>query len=348
MTASTASPAISVVVPTFNRAESVERLLSALAAQDLPRDAFEVVVIDDGSTDETQRVLHKPVSFNLRAERQENAGPASARNRALRIARGEFVLFLDDDVVPPPDLVRRHLDAQREAPVVVIGAMLAPDGVRQSVWAEWEALMLEKQYDDMQAGRWAPTPRQFYTANASAPREAVLRAGLFDESFRRAEDVELAYRLHDGGLAFRFEPKAFVVHDTPRNLGAWMRMASQYGRYDIVMWRERGRRHILGNIAEEFEGERRAWLQRLARTAVGRAPLMAALRLAGPAAIRAASALRARRLALAGCSVVFNLLYLDGACRTFGGRMAFWAAIGTELDARSERAVEPTAEAAAG
>jgi len=331
-----------LVIPTYNRARYLERALHALEAQDASG-RFDVIVVDDGSADDTGAVLSRPWALQLTALRQENAGPAAARNAAIRSATGEVVVFVDDDVIAAPDLVRRHLEAQAEGPAVVIGRIAMPEGRRQPAWAEWEGRSLQRQYDLMTRGVFTPTPRQFYTANASVPREAALRAGLFDPAFRRAEDVEFAYRLADFGLPFRFEPEAVVVHDTPRSLDAWLRVARQYGEYDIVMWRDKGRAHILRNIAEERRFYRPLPVRALTRVVAGRASLAAVVAGAGSTAIRALGAVGARSGALAACSAVFNALYMDAACRTFGERRAFWRAIDAEADAAA--ALEASAEA---
>lgn len=328
---------VSVVIPTYNRAAHLRRVLRALSEQDLDRTRFEVVVVDDGSRDATPDVLKEAREYPLTALRQENQGPAAARNAAIGVAAGRVVVFIDDDVVPAPSVLSTHLDANAPgaAATVAIGPMVPPPGGdrRQPVWAAWELRMLEKQYGAMASGLWAPTPRQFYTGNASVPRDALLRAGLFDPSFTRAEDVELAYRLEDLGLRFRFLPDAPVVHDTPRSLAAWLRLGADYGHYDVVLCRERGRAHRLESMVEECVSDRRPAMRAVARVVAGRPALMCAVRVGGPLAIRAADAVRLRRLALAGCSAVFNLQYWDAVCRELG-RDAWWSAV----DSASRRA----------
>ena len=323
--------AASIVIPTYNRARYLARVLASLEQQDTAAGAFEVVVTDDGSTDDTATVLAGTFSYPLVSLTQRNAGPAAARNAAIGRASAELIIFVDDDVIPAPDLVRRHIEAQSDSPGVVIGRMLMPDGVRQPAWAEWEGRTVNRQYDQMIAGIFVPTPRQFYTANASVRREDLIRAGLFDVEFRRAEDVELAYRLGDLGLPFRFVPEAVVTHDTPRSLAGWMRMAQQYGLCDVVMWRDRGRAQILSNIAEEFHIYRKRALQVAAHIAVGRPPIMLATQIVDRGLIRGLDAVRMRKASLAVCSLTFNLLYLDAVCDALGGRVAFWAAMRREL-----------------
>ncbi len=328
---------ISVVIPTYDRAPHLRRALDGLNQQDLAHERFEVVVVDDGSHDATPAVLAAPRPYRLRALRQENQGPGAARNAAITCAAGDVIVFIDDDVIPSPELLGKHLRMQEQAASAVIGTMLPPAlGGRQPVWAAWESRMLQKQYDDMLAGRWAPTPRQFYTANASVPRDALVRAGLFDPSFARAEDMELAYRLQDLGLPFRFAPEASVVHDTPRSFQSWLRLAPQYGHYDVALWRDKGRTQILGNIATEYRFGRHRLLRAVARIAIGRRAAMFAVRAGGATAIRGTATLGLRGVALAGCSAVFNLLYWDAICAELGGRSAWWRAIEQEAHAHRD------------
>jgi glycosyltransferase involved in cell wall biosynthesis len=316
-----------VIVPTYNRVDRLRRLLTALEYQDVGAHAFSVVVADDGSTDATSQLLSAvEPSYHFEWVRRENGGPGAARNCALEQVRGGLVLFLDDDVVPPRDLLNGHLRAHRGSDdLVVIGAMRAHAAVRHP-WTAWEVLMLERVYSDMLTKKYAPTPRQFFTANASVSAERIARAGGFNETMRRAEDVELAYRLQDGGARFVFRPDLYVEHDPDRPLGAWLRMARQYGNYDVMMWRELKRRHIIDNISEEY-AKRRGPLRLAARTLVGRRLAVAAARLALVQAARLAWRARLNRAAMGACSAVFNIEYWHGVSESLGGRRSFWDAI---------------------
>jgi glycosyltransferase involved in cell wall biosynthesis len=335
----TMAPSISVVIPTFNRARQLERTLDGLSRQTVAPATFEVIVVDDGSLDSTRDLLGRPRNFALTPLRQSNQGPAAARNAGIAAARGEIILFIDDDAIPAPDLIELHIRAHVDLGSVVIGRMLPPTG-RQPFWAEWEMRMLERQYAQMVAGIFEPTPRQFYTANASVRRADIERAGLFDPQYRRAEDVELAYRLEELGLRFVFASDARVLHDTPRTFHNWMTMAEQYGYYDMLLSRQGGKRWIMDILADEFAHQRRPGLRALARMTVGYRNRMAIVRAFAPLAMRAADAFRLRRLALAGCSAMFNLLYWHAFCEEFGGREAFWSALGARSDA-----LQPACEA---
>ena len=313
---------VSVVVPTYNRCNSLRRLLLALVRQ--TTDDFEVVVVDDGSSDGTPemvRDLH--VGYALRTVTQANAGPAAARNRGVQEARSELVLFLDDDVVPIPELIELHLAVHGANPrTVVIGPMVPPPNWSRPAWIRWEEEMLDEQYQAMLAGEYECTPRQFYTANASLHRTAFLEVGGFDRTFKRAEDVELAYRMRDRGATFTFLPDALVYHYAERTFAAWCRTPYQYGRYDVLMEREKGH-EALACAAHEFH-RRHPLTRYLARGCVGRGPLVpmavGVLRFTADASDR----LKARGIARLALSGIFNLLYWQGVSDELGGPAPVW------------------------
>ncbi len=317
--AATSVPELSIIVPTYNRKQRLLRLLHALNQATDEGVAFEVVAVVDGATDGTEASLRElQPSYPLHVRVQENRGPAAARNHAIAAASGRVLLFLDDDVVPAPGTIARHALRHREDPLAVVtGPMAAPPRMRMAPWLEWEAAMLQKQYAAMQAGRYAPTSRQFYTANASVARAHIERVGGFDERYRRAEDVELAARLRDLALHFQFDAEALVWHEPDRSYRGWLRVAYEYGRYDVITGARRP--EALGLACEEWKTRHR--LSRLlARACAGHGLRTALATGAGRAAFAVAKPLQPlvpRRLQHAGCSALFNLHYWHGiACES--------------------------------
>jgi glycosyltransferase involved in cell wall biosynthesis len=335
---------VSVVVPTYNRSASLGRLLNALDRQTFSD--FEVLVVDDGSSDGTIGFLRTRISpFSIRLIEQQHAGPAAARNRGVAEAKGKFILFLDDDVVPIPELIERHIMEHASNPnAVVIGPMSPPGNWPRAIWIRWEEVQLDKQYRAMVAGEWACTARQFYTANASVARSRFLDAGGFDTGFKRAEDVELGYRLSDQQALFVFQPRAEVLHYASRSFESWCRTPYQYGRYDVVMQRDKGQR-TLENAIREFRS-RHPLNRRLLRICSGR-PLVARLAVSGLAGFaRAAERVGAHRLALHALSAVFNVLYWQGVLEELThGRPKVSTAGGRYLDRATQHDAEPTAAA---
>jgi glycosyltransferase involved in cell wall biosynthesis len=244
-------PRLSVVVPTYNRRERLARVLAGLDKQPLPPELFEVVIVDDGSTDDTAAWLERNRSraYRVNVATQQNGGPSRARNRGVDAARGELILFLDDDVEPTPALLPEHLkmhDAERD--VVVMGPMASLDHYAQP-WVTWEQEKLEAQYAAMLRGDYAPTFRQFWTGNASVARAHVLAAGGFDPSYSRAEDIELGRRLHERGLKFRFNPAARGLHHAERSLASWVAMHKYYGALEVEIFGGLGEAELVDTLA---------------------------------------------------------------------------------------------------
>ena len=304
----------SVVVPTYNRLGRLRHLITALEQQAYPSDAYEVIVISDGSTDGTDAYLEAFRStMRLRWFPQANRGPAAARNAGIQKADGEFIVFIDDDVVPEPQLLGEHARSHHEAgqDVVVLGPLLTPEGFEMAPWVRWEQEMLMKGYRALLRGDWPASARQFYTGNASLRRAHILAAGGFDEGLRRAEDVELAYRLANNGLDFVFNIQAAGMHFAERSFRAWLDAAYTYGRNDVIFARDRNQKWLLSAVHQEFR-DRHFFIRSLVRMCRGRSGLTWIATSALKLAADAATLLRASELERFAYSGLFNLQYYTG------------------------------------
>jgi glycosyltransferase involved in cell wall biosynthesis len=331
----------SVVIPTYNRVERLKAVIRGLERQDFPLSDFEVVVVSDGSTDGTDEYLaHLHTTLNLRFFTIHNQGAGAARNVGVEQARGKYILFIDDDVVPAPGLIsaHQHCHASRGEKTVVLGPMLSPSDFHMTPWVQWEQKMLEKQYQAMLAGHWQPTARQFYTGNTSVERTYLLASGGFDPRFRRAEDVELAYRLEGLDLTFVFNPEAVGYHYPERSFTSWLDIPLAYGRNDVIFAREKGHSWILPAMAQEF-ASRHFLTRALVRVSLGR-PVVGSMSeriLSG--LIRRGHWFGLGRISLAACSALFNLRYYQGAAHELGGPGAFLALLQNGAPAVEGRAV---------
>ena len=312
------TPKITVVVPTFNRKDSLRATLRGLEQQSLLTKYWEAVIVSDGSTDDTDRFLAEYAAsapFTLRAIRQDNAGPSRARNEGIQQAQGDIVVFVDDDVEPSPEFLAVHLDHhESDANVAVIGP-LAPDPKRrpsEPVWIGWEHAMLEKQYAAFRKGEWAVAgPHHFYSGNASVRRKYLLDIGGFDTTFTRQEDVELATRLQrECGIHFCFDANAAALHRPTRNWNAWLKVPSSYGQLDVI----RARRGDLGWERIQAAYETRNRLTRLLTRVAIRFPRSSdSNRLVLRASASILYNLRREPAAYAALSAVYNTHYLEGA-----------------------------------
>ena len=319
---------ISVVIPTYNRLNSLKRVLEALDKQVL-LEPFEVVVVSDGSTDGTDeylKTLHP--SFHLTAVSQKNQGAACARNLGIQRARGEIILFIDDDVVPTSNLIAEHLRLFQEKgdQIVVLGPMLSPQEFKLSPWVDWEQCMLVKQYQAMCQGEWEPTARQFYTGNASVKREFLLQAGGFDPSFKRAEDVELAYRLAEHGLRFFYNDQAVGYHYAERSFESWIATPYAYGANDVIFHKQKGQTWILPNMAKEYR-TRNFLIRLIIYCCLDHGTLSSmTVRLLQHVALIGTRVIGMwiSNMAFSG---IFNLRYYQGAADQLGGRQKFFALV---------------------
>ena len=327
---------ISVVLPTYNRLDRLQRVLRGLAQQTMPLDQFEVIVVSDGSTDGTDAYLENLLAVDgrtplqLTAVFQPNQGVAATRNHGIRYANSPLILFIDDDVMPASHLLAAHWDAHQQygPDAIVMGPMLTPDDFDMAPWVQWEQAMLMKQYDDMQAGRWQPTARQFYTGNTSLARCHLEAVGGFDAAFRRAEDVELAYRLAQHGLCFYFEANAVGYHYAERSFNAWQEIPYVYGRNDVIFTHDKGQAWLLPTIFKEFRG-RHPFIRGLAKLCLDRQWLSQTVIRGLKETAVFAHKLGSSPIPRMAYSGIFNLRHYQGIADELGGRSQFFTALTT-------------------
>lgn len=203
-------PEVSVVIPTRDRAERLSAALAALRAQTLERERFEMVVVDDGSTDGTAALLADGEP-GLRTVRLPGRGPAAARNAGWRAAQAPLVAFTDDDCEADPSWLEALLEAHRASPGAVLQGVTLP--------IPREAPLLRRPFTRTRRIE-EPSP-WFATCNMAYPRELLERLEGFDELFPEAlgEDTDLGWRAVEQGARVEFAPCA-VVHHAVEELGS--------------------------------------------------------------------------------------------------------------------------------
>lgn len=232
----------SVIVPTYQRPAALERCLDALGAQTLGRDRFEVIVVDDGSTEPPRAaVARAAASFDVRLIEQANAGPAAARNSGARAARGDYVVFTDDDCRPDPEWLRAIDQAVAQHPGCAIGGRVV-NALRHGLYSTASQLLVEFLYDYFNVDR--SSGRFFITSNLALPVREFERIGAFDVSFpfAAAEDRDLCDRWREAGLAMVYCDEAVVHHEHSLALRSFCRQHFNYGRGAYYLHRARARR----------------------------------------------------------------------------------------------------------
>jgi glycosyltransferase involved in cell wall biosynthesis len=200
------TPLITVQICTYNRRALLGQVMEALFAQDLLPASYEIVLVDDGSSDGTYehviRNLRPPCPLHV--VRQTNAGLAHGRNVGIARARGAVIMFMDDDVLATPGLLSAHVRFHGAHPRAICRG-----GVINV--ASFESLPPARYTWRNYSGAY------FWTTNVSAPLALVREAGGFDESFSEYgwEDLELGYRLRRMGVPSILERDALVYHFKP-------------------------------------------------------------------------------------------------------------------------------------
>lgn len=197
---------LSVIVPVCNAEQTIAECLTALACQTIPRAAYEVIVVDDGSTDRTAEIIRQ---VNVQLIQQPNAGPAAARNYGAQAAHGEILLFTDADCAPAPDWIERMIEPFRDPEIA------GSKGVYRTRQKELIARFVQLEYEDKYARMLHQDRIDFVdTYSAAYRREIFLANGGFDPLFPTAsvEDQEFSFRLARKGYRLVFVPQAIVYH----------------------------------------------------------------------------------------------------------------------------------------
>lgn len=235
------SPIFSVIIPTYNRPQQLTTCLAAVAGLEYPRDRFEVIVVDDGGEAALNEVVAKfNDRLNLTLLRQENAGPATARNIGAKKAQGRFLAFTDDDCLPSPGWLQAYAEQFAKTPKVVLGGRvlaLRPE----NLYAHASQLIF-----DMVFEKYEMNPHQihfFGAGNFAIPADLFHRAGGFDSGFKISEDREFCDRCLLQGLQLVYVSGAIVYHGHDLNLSGFWRQYFNYGRGAFQFHQKRKQRN---------------------------------------------------------------------------------------------------------
>lgn len=266
-----ATLALSVIVATRNRRALLASTLPTILGQDLPAGDFEVIVVDDGSDDGTTRWLHTlQAPCALIVIEQGHGGPGAARNAGAAAARGELILFLDDDMICPPHLLRAHIDSHRgHACRVSFGAILPAMTESASLAAMHVAAHAKEAAARLDAGAMVAEDLAL-DPNRSLRADLFRRAGGFDPGFGAArETAEAAWRLVAAGAQFHYLPRAAVEHVYAKGNEAFARdEALLDGAHEVRLARRHPRyRPRCAFSAMARTPLLRRWLRRMASTA---------------------------------------------------------------------------------
>jgi serine acetyltransferase/GT2 family glycosyltransferase len=336
------APAITVVIAVFNRVTSVDRLLTQLAQQSLSTDEYEVILVDDGST--------QPVSDTIDVSRhrcaitivrQENAGPAAARHRGIQAARGALIVVLDDDMRVGPDFLAAHRRAHGDQGVtVVLGRLRTPTDHPLRLFERFQLALLDRLARAVAADPSALHGSHLYSGNVSFPRALYDRVGGFDPAFRLSEDAELGIRFEQAGARLVLADDALAEHASDHTSTArWVARSLAYGEADSRV----ALKHPAVPTAHPWRflflvNPLSRGLLLLSALAPGVGVLLARCALTVSQGV---SALGLERLAMAGTTLAYGLLYYAGVRRAAGSRRATFDALRRYLVVERPDALRP-------
>lgn len=224
----------SIVIPTYNRKLLLERCLGAIAALDFPRGEYEVIVVDDGSTDGTKEYLKGLKEANLRILFGNHGGPAKARNYGVREASGLYIAFTDDDCLVPKDWLRKLEAGLNKWPdsAAVGGFLEAPSEVLNTkIAARLESFETREIYkagnNEYLGGFECPAGG---TNNIAYRKDVFLKLEGFDENFPEpaGEDADLKFRAVKAGYKIGYIPLK-VIHLDPYSFNTFIKRSIRYG-----------------------------------------------------------------------------------------------------------------------
>ena len=224
---------ISVIIPTYNRGEELKELLSSLGNQTYPRDYFEIIVVDDGSTDGTEstvKSLAKAYGLCLRYFYQENRGPGPSRNLGMAKARGDVFVFIDSDCIASPDWLEQIASAMSTGEIDAFGG-------RDTFHPDFPVLLKAIDYSmtsfigtggtrgrsGLQVARYYP--RSF---NMGFRREVYEKIGGM-RNLRHGQDIEFSNRIHRNGFRVAFLPDVVVFHKRRTSMKRFFKQIFNWG-----------------------------------------------------------------------------------------------------------------------
>lgn len=222
---------ISIVIPAFNAERTIGRSVEAALAQEWAEGSIEVVVVDDGSTDGTAVEAERA---GARLIRQDNGGPASARNRGWRESAGDIIFFTDSDCFPRPDWVRRLARLFEEESVGAAGGSYAAAN-DNNVLASCIQEEIAARHRRMRR-----TVRFLGSFNLAVRRSALEQLNGFHTEYLNAsgEDNEFSYRLRKAGYTLLFDRDAIVAHVHPTRLSRYLREQARHGFWRMKIYRD--------------------------------------------------------------------------------------------------------------
>ncbi|MEZ0497974.1 glycosyltransferase family 2 protein [Sphingomonas sp. IW22] len=233
---------VTVLVPVWNNPEQLERCIVALQEQDYPRDRFEIVIVDNGSTDDT---AVRAQAMGVRVLHQPKPGSYAARNLGIANTSSDYLAFTDSDCIPDPrwlsTAMARAVEEQNLGVIAGRIVLFNESGSEARRWAECYEAMVAFPQHQAALGTCA-------TANWVSPRAAIVEAGCFDETVKSGGDHHMGMKIRASGRTMLYEPEMIVRHPTRATFAALLEKRRRLtgGHWD----RTHGRMRLIRALAK--------------------------------------------------------------------------------------------------
>jgi len=232
----------SIVIPARNAEATIEYTLEALVSQSIPRSFYEIIVVDDGSDDQT---ADRSRAYADTVIQQSHAGPAAARNRGVDASDGEIIVFTDSDCIPQENWLERLTEPFSDPDVVAVKGAYKTS--QRGIVPRFAQIEFEERYTKL---RRYDRIDFVDTYSAAVLRSAFIEIGGFDPRFPKAdnEDVDFSYKLAARGYLMKFIPEAIVHHRHPRSIGTYLRTKFKRAYWRAMVYR----RHPAKLLADSY------------------------------------------------------------------------------------------------
>lgn len=224
---------ISVIIPTYNSEKTIEKCIRALLNQSYPKNEYEIIVVDDGSTDRTADVI--PKFKRVKLIEQKHRGPAVARNLGVKNSKGQIILFTDADCIPDKKWIKNMVEPFDDKEVIGVSGTYKTFN-KSSLIARFAGYEIEERHKKLEKQKYIDFIGTF---SAAFRKNIFLKSKGFDETFTTSsgEDPELSFRIEKYGKMV-FQPNAFVYHFHPNTLFKFLRQKFLRGYWRVFLYKK--------------------------------------------------------------------------------------------------------------
>ncbi len=230
------NPKVSVIIPVYNGEKMLSACLDSLVALDFSKDAMEIIVVDNNSTDRTKEIINRyPVKYVFELKR----GRGSARNSGIRASSGEFIAFTDSDCVVDKNWLKELIKGFDSEDIVACGGKIS--AFKTDNWLEKyaESRALLGQEEAINCDLISDLPR-VVTANAIFRRDMLEKLENFDENLITSEDTDIGWRITFSGLRMKYAPDAVIYHQHINNLWRYCLHQVDFGIANYLLMKKYG------------------------------------------------------------------------------------------------------------